>query len=202
MESSHAFHTLLRDKIIGGISSTIPDDMGRFRNGIPTAEELIPIPTSEAFPLDEPEKNDPFSEEELYHLFAQAQLETIHSDPSKLANNSQIINGPILEIPGEFASIDDYIQFKRELATFYKKRSDNYEWPEPMGVCSDPLCLNSTAPTFKYCLYHLPKDEKFESLGLVSKCQAKVDDHDCTIPCGNGCSKCAFHRSIPRDSNK
>lgn len=196
------FHTTLREKKIGGFSTTIPDEVGKFRSGIPNPNDLIQIPEVESFPLMEHEQAEQLSDAELKHLFAQAQLEAIHADSSNNINGAPDIVGPVLEIPGEFDSVEDYVQFKRELATVYKKRSEEYEWPQPVGVCYDPLCMNSTTPGFKYCLYHISKDEKYESLGLISKCQAKVDNHDCPIPCGAGCSKCTFHRSMPRDSNK
>ena len=156
----------------------------------------------ESFPLEEQGRIEQLSDQELKHLFAQAQLEAIHEESANNINGAPDIVGPVLEIPGEFSSIEDYIQFKRELATVYKKRSESYEWPQSVGVCADPLCLNSTAPEFKYCLYHITKDPKYESLGLISKCQAKVDNHECPIPCGAGFSRCAFHRSMPRESNK
>ncbi|KAK8885679.1 hypothetical protein M9Y10_041131 [Tritrichomonas musculus] len=194
MDATHNFHSFLREKKIGGPSTTIPEEVGRFRNGVPNSNDLILIPDEESFPLKEQEQTVQLSDLEFRHLFAEAQLEAIHADSSSNANGTPDIVGPILEIPGEFDTVDDYIQFKRELATVFKKRSEAYEWPQPVGVCYDPLCMNSTAPGFKYCLYHISKDEKYESLGLIGKCQVKVDGHDCPIPCGIGESKCAFHR--------
>ncbi|OHT11073.1 hypothetical protein TRFO_04006 [Tritrichomonas foetus] len=202
MDSSHIFHNFLREKKIGGISSTIPDEIGRFRNGVPVSDDLIHIPDIEQFPIAPAEKAEYLPENELKLLFAQAQLEAIHADPATSNSASSDIVDPILEIPGEFDSIEDFIQFKRELTTVYKKRSDDLQWEIPIGVCKDPLCLNSTAPGFDYCLYHIPKDKKYQSLGLVTKCQARVEDHECTIPCSIGQQKCSFHRSMPKEANK
>ena len=199
--SSHFFHSFLRDRKIGGPSSAIPDEIGRFRSGVPHADDLVQIPDMENFPLEEAEKAEHISEDDLRGLFARAQIESIHADPEKNNMAANDVVGSVLEIPGEFESVEDYVQFKRELATVYKKRSDEFGWNESVGVCCEPLCFNSTPPGFRFCLFHSNKEDKYDSLGLIGKCQVKVDDHDCPIPCGIGHQKCAFHRNL-RETSK
>lgn len=195
------FHNALRSFEVGEWSPNIPEDLGRHMRGIPTAEDLTAVPDSTVFPIEDIEKAEELSEEELRRLFAQVQIQTIVSDPSSSGDNNEDDNfvGPIIEIPTVFSSVEKFINFKRELQTVYNKKSEDMGWTEPVHVCADPLCINSTPPTFQYCLYHLPLDPNFPKQKLIGQCTAKVDDHQCTIPCGAGQTRCAFHRSSPKD---
>ncbi|KAH0789763.1 hypothetical protein GPJ56_006265 [Histomonas meleagridis] len=196
MSSSRStfFHNYLKNHKIGEPSTAVPDRLRRANRAIPSESDLEEVPDLEQFPIDLAPKSEKIEANELRILFLQTQLQRIANEPSLTNISSEDVNvvGPILEIPTEFASVKDYIKHKRELATAYKKRSDEYGWPKPVGVCMDPLCMNSTAPSFQYCLYHIEQDPLYSKINLFSKCQAETNE-PCHTPCGIGQSRCAFH---------
>jgi hypothetical protein len=204
-DRSHSFQTILRQKGIAEASSAIPEEIGRYKQGVPHPDDLVPIPPIEKFPLDEPAPPSKLPQDEGHLLFTQFQLQSIattQASGDRPSASEPSCVGPILEFPTEFESAEAFIQFKRELNTVFHARSAAYGWPRSFSVCRFPTCLNSAAPPFQYCLYHLPMDREFESQKLVSVCRAQIDDHQCTTPCGFGSSKCTFHRSLGKESNK
>lgn len=155
------------------------------------------MPDSEEFPLEQPPAPPKLDEEQLKSLFLQLQLQYIASDPT-FSKSSDVednkVVGPVLEIPTEFPTVEDFVQFKRELATAYKIRSEEYGFPKPFSVCKDPLCMGSSAPGFDYCLFHIAKDKMYDKIKLFGKCQAVIDgEQSCQTPCGIGQNKCSFH---------
>lgn len=199
------FQTVLRQKGISEPSPAIPDDVGQHLQGVPAEEDLVPIPEFEEFPLAEPPQAADLPAEKVAQQFCQYQLQSIAANP--LTNTSslpgdQTCVGPILEIPTEFDTIEDFVKFKRELATVFKARSDAYGWSESVGVCKFPTCANSVAPSFEYCLFHLPLDPHFEDQGFVGRCKVITDERQCEIPCGKNGTKCAFHRALGRETGK
>jgi hypothetical protein len=204
-ERSHSFQTILRQRGIAEASSAIPDEIGRYKQGVPPPDDLIAIPPIEEFPLDEPAPPSKLPHDEVRFLFAQLQLQNIattRASGDRASPSEPGCVGPILEFPTEFDSVETFLQFKRELNTVFRARSAAFGWQQSFRVCHFPTCLNSAAPPFQYCLYHLPMDPEFESQKLVAVCKAQVDDHQCTTPCGFGSSKCTFHRSLGKESNK
>jgi hypothetical protein len=194
---------VLRQKGVGDVSRAMPPEIGRYRLGVPSADSLIPVPDMEEFPLDEPTPAPQLTPGESRAQFCQFQVQHIANDVAvaRVSGPELDCRGPTLEIPTEFDSVDDFIAFKRALATVFKLRSDEYGWHIPMGVCEFPSCLNSAPPTFHYCLYHLPLDPEFTNQKFLTTCQALVDGRPCGTPCGIGSTKCAFHRALGKDSS-
>lgn len=204
-ERPRAFQSILKDKGIAEPSQAIPESVGRHLRGVPGPEDLIEIPDWEEFPLEEPAPIPKVPRDDAKLQFVQYQMQVIAANPATSSSGAQVdidCIGPIFEIPTEFETVEDFVQFKRELATVYKLRSEKYKWPVPMGVCRFPTCLNSVAPTFEYCIAHLPMDAHFKDQRFFGQCRVMVGDHQCTIPCGIGGSKCAFHRALGRDASK
>ena len=204
-DRSRAFQTLMRQKGIAEASPSIPDNIGRHLKGVPAEEDLVEIPDFEEFPFEEAKPHVHLDSHEARLKFVQYQLQTIAANPMTSTVNAQVdanCVGPILEFPTEFDNVEDFVQFKRELATVYKARSDAYGWSDHVKVCKFPACMNSVAPTFDYCIFHLPLDAKFDQQGFIGQCKVMMDEHQCPIPCGKNGAKCAFHRALPRESNK
>jgi hypothetical protein len=203
LERPHAFQTVLRQKGIAEASMAIPEDVGRFRQGVPTVDELIAVPAMEAFPLPEADPAPALDRVNAQQLFTRFQLQTIASSRPR-GQDPNLVDvecvGPLLEIPTEFDSLEHFVQFKRELATVYKARSEANGWTESFGVCKHPTCLSSCAPTFEYCLFHLPLDPQYDQQKFIQKCQMAVEGQECPIPCGLSVNRCAFHRISGKDS--
>ena len=200
-----SFQNVLRQKGVAEPSPAIPDDVGRHLRGVPADDELVPVPDFEEFPFAEAPPPVHLAADEARTKFVQYQLQTIAANPLTNASAGaadQTCVGPVLEIPTEFDSVEDFVKFKRELATVFKARSDAYGWSESVGVCKYPTCTNSVAPSFEYCLFHLPLDPKFEEQGFVGRCKVVTDEKQCEIPCGKNGTKCAFHRALGRETSK
>jgi hypothetical protein len=202
IDRTAAFKSILRQKGIAEVSSAIPDEIGRFRQGIPNPADLVTIPQVETFPLEEFVPAEKLSPVEGRVMFCQYQLQTIVRANLPYRPSHEVkCTGPIVEFPTEFESIDDLLAFKQDLATVFQKRSDAVGWPQSFKVCRFPTCLNSVAPSFEYCLFHLPKDPRFETQKFVSVCKVQTEDHQCSTPCGIGPTKCAFHRTWEKNPN-
>jgi hypothetical protein len=81
-ERSHQFQTILQQKGIAETPAAIPEDIGRYGQGVPTADELIPIRPIEEFPLDEQSRPSRLPNDEGRLLFAQFQLQSIAQSPT------------------------------------------------------------------------------------------------------------------------
>ena len=163
-EKGYAFHAFLRSHGIGEYSPSIPSGIGRHLNGIPKEEDLIEIPEIENFPLENlPEKIKP-NEEELKKMFIETQLETILNKNNEIFLNSNSIN-----IPNQFKSINHFINFKKELNQYYINKSKELNLSEDVIICSNLLCLNSSCPTFKYCINHINLDENYNKKQFLKK---------------------------------
>ena len=191
------FHNCLKLHRIAEASASIPFKYRHQSINIPNESALVDVPDIESFPVEDPPQPIKIADEDLRKMFLQIQLKHIASDPTFNKGNEAEENkvvGPVLEIPTEFATIDDFIEFKRELATVYKIRSEEYGFPKPFSVCKDPLCMGSSAPGFEYCLYHIANDKMYDKIKLFGKCQAVVEgEKTCQTPCGIGQTKCSFH---------
>jgi hypothetical protein len=95
------FQTILRQKGIAEATAAIPEDIGRYRQGVLTADELIPIRPIEEFPLDEPSRPSRLTNDESRLLFAQFQLQSIAQSPTLgvQAPPEAACVGPVVQFP-------------------------------------------------------------------------------------------------------
>ena len=197
-----SFESLLQASHIGTISpyinSTMPHDI---IDKVPPPESIIHIDSEEHFPLSPPKKIGDLPIEEMEEYFTQMQMKLLFLKQSFGGHPSNpTISASILQIPGEFNSVEDFIQFKRELATVYKARSLSYGWKQIVTVCHEPFCLNSTPPGFIYCCSHVHQDPHYKDQIFIKECSEILEDQNCPIPCGSGFPQCALHAFIKQNN--
>ena len=192
-----SFKSLLQASYVGPTSPYINSNMPHDIIGkIPSSDSLVQISSEEHFPLSHPKEIAQLPTEEMETYFTQMQAELLLLNQRFTQTRTQAISGPLIEIPDEFNSIEDFIQFKRELATVYKARTESYGWEQMITVCHEPLCLNSTPPGFSYCCFHIQKDKHYNDQIFIKQCRETLNNHKCPIPCGNDVSSCVFHQYI------
>lgn len=162
-----AFHNFLRSRGIGEYSPAIPEGVGKHLNGIPIEQDLVKIPEVEQFPLPKVQKSERLDEAEMRKMFTQAQLEDIVLEGINGSQDENELNVPTLEIPGEYSSVGHFVLCKTELNTYYNIQSEEMKLPVAIGVCKEPQCMNSTVPSFDYCITHLKMDPKFSEQGFI-----------------------------------
>lgn len=197
--SNTNFLKKLRRFGIYGFSQKIPKDIGAHLNGLPPKELLIDIPPIESFPLPEPETRKQVDPSELKKCFVQAQLDKLRNNIQMNSNETvekPKVRGLIIEIGQEFESREEFIKFRRCVATQYMHESQENEWKIPIQICADHICLNPAIPGFNFCNYHLPRDPHFDDQPFLKICShVSADGKPCTTPCSSSMKKCQMHRS-------
>ena len=194
-DRSTLFHNYLRERGIGEFSPCIPDGIGQHIIGIPSTEELHQIPQFEQFPLSISEKSENITLKDLKLLFVQSQIQQI-SNSTFSTNLIDFINGDLLNIPINNDKINDFIEFKRQLSTFYLKQSELLNLTPPISICSNLLCLNNSIPTFKYCIHHINNEENILNQNLLSNClYISKNGKKCNKICSKEIGLCSFHKN-------
>lgn len=193
------FHEPLMQFKIGGASINIPDTLKPHLETSFLQENLIEIPSSEKFPIQEQEQKSKFDLEILRKSFVEFQLEHIR-DKVNVSDDSlslPIIDHPVIELDGDFKSLEDFLEFKKAVAIDYKKKSNNFGFKEPIGICASPICINPAIPGFQYCTYHLPEDKNFNQQIFLKRCTHFDENGQCKTPCSSGLDTCTLHSKAP-----
>lgn len=184
---------------IGGPSINIPDAYKSHLDIDYLQDHLIEIPETEQFPLPELEQKPRPDLEDLRRSFVEFQLEHIR-DKVNVSDDSlslPIIDHPVIEMDGDFDSLDDFILFKKAIAIDYKKKSITFGFKEPIGICASPICVNPSIPGFHYCTYHLPEDKNFHKQIFLKRCTHVDENGQCKTPCSSGLDTCTLHAKSP-----
>lgn len=184
---------------IGGPSINIPETFKSHLEMTYLEENIIEIPDSEEFPIPEPDQKLKPDLEDLRKSFVEFQLEYIR-DKVNVSDDSlslPIIDHPVIEMDGDFESLEDFINYKKAVAIDYKKKSNNFGFKEPIGICASPICINPAIPGFRYCTYHLPEDKSFHQQIFLKRCTHVDENGQCKTPCSSGLDTCTLHAKAP-----
>ena len=194
MEQPKDFTSVLNHLGIEYANTKIPEGFGTYITAPPPQSVLIEIPDEEQFPLPEPDIPEAIEDEDLRSSFIAFQKKFIVENSNTNGNPySTSFRGKDLDIPVEFDTYQAFITFKRQLETYYIEMSKEYGWKDPVTVCHHPTCLNSTVPTFSYCVNHMYEDENFDKQKFIGRCE-KVDETPCGRICNAQFKVCNLHR--------
>ena len=194
LHSNSNFVTALNKNGIDLDPPTIYDTLNLKTSKIPSEDSLIKIPNIETFPLEIPENN--LIDFNIKEKFVESSYQLILKNLQKLiqkniSDNSNTLNFQEI-LP--FDTSMEFVQFKRELQTYYQEISKENNFDINITVCKDPICLNSAVPTFEYCSYHLPTDDKFNSQPFLSQCDFIFNGSRCETPCSTKNQQCSLHK--------
>ena len=162
---------------------------------IPNDEDLIEIPDEEILPVPEieDERVDDISESDMRNCALTSLANTFKEKNEVLflpkVEKTHLKNILVYDDPA------DFVQFKREYATYIKKTAADQLLDEgTINLCSVPTCLNTAIPTMKYCTYHITMDPDYSRFGLFNTCQFKLRGEECETPCSVKFVNCTIHR--------
>ena len=175
---------------IGPTSPKIPSDLPS--SGIwdvPPSECIVSIPEKEDFPLLPP-PSFIIPSKDVKSEFCSVQVETVVTD---LDFDTK---GSLIEIPEEFSSPEQFLQFKTALATQIEDYSKQNGLNPPLKICKMPLCTHICPPSFSFCLNHIIADSRFKHQKLLNSCETINENSDWPVPCGFNRSHCVLHQNV------
>lgn len=193
MSRKQTFRSFLSAKGFPEASTRMPDDKGHYMIGV-TKQECIEIPKEESKPFPKFPYKKEQSLEQLREQIVKCQLTIIANNylpDTEIEPQAEEQDDDALL---EFENIEDFLLFKHKMNAVFRKRSKDFGWEVPVTVCKDPLCTNSAAPSFQYCLNHILQDPRFNDQILIKKCSGTLNDKPCPIPCGAGKKFCMYHK--------
>ena len=192
-----SFYEELSKFKIGINSCNIPNNLRRHFEAPPQFQNIIQIPLTEQFPLQEQAKKNKKTPDEIKKEFIETQLEYIRDniDINEDSLTIPMIQGPVIEINGDFESEEDFINFKKAIAVEYRRKSETLGFKTPIKVCASTICINPAIPGFEYCTYHLPQDAHFDKQIFLKQCSYTDEKGQCKTPCSSINDKCLTHRN-------
>ena len=200
-----SFYEFLSKFGIGGPSINVPEEYKARVESSYEYDKLVHIPsTTDDFLLEDPPTKEELDMDDLRKSFVQMQLMQIRDqvDISEDSLSLPTIAKPVIEIPGDFESKEEFISFKKAIAVEYKKKSENFGFKEPIRVCESPICVNPAIPGFDHCANHLVEDPNFEDQLFLKRCAYVSDSGRCTTPCSAAYDMCTIHRKQPCKRNE
>jgi hypothetical protein len=92
---------------------------------------------------------------------------------------------------------------RRQLATEYKRLSDELGRSAPIEICAVLCCVEGAVPGHEFCFFHLGFDTKRKGRGkLFHRCTAIIDGQQCCVPCPPGIGRCELHEPQKRVKQK
>jgi hypothetical protein len=96
-----------------------------------------------------------------------------------------------------------WLLHRRQLATEYKRLSDELGLSTPIKICALLYCVEGAVPGHEFCFFHLGFDTKRRGRGkLFHRCTAMVDGQQCCVPCPPGIGRCQLHEPQKRATKK
>lgn len=180
---------------IGGPSINVPENYKSHFDSTYINDNLIEIPEEEKFPIQEPNHKPKQNLKNLQKSFVEAQLLQIREkvNVSDDPLSFPIIDHPVIEMNGDFDSLNDFITFKKAVLIDFKRKSKSFGFREPIGICESPICINPAVPGFHYCTYHLPEDKNFDQQIFLKRCTYVDEYGQCKTPCSSGLETCTLH---------